>query len=204
MSEEAKKKIIFDIESAAASLLTDDEICQSLDISVDVLTKHYDVVEKARLKVKQKLNAKRILSANQSGNNIEELLKTIPDNDYRRKNIKTGEKKVTGIVVGRGENKKVIPPEEVFKLAKMWCTMQEIADWFEIPRETLKYNFSDLIAKGRAETKQALRKSQIKAAIGGNTSMMIWLGKNILGQSDQPVSNEANQILPWLGDSTEE
>ena len=203
MSEEKDKKIIFDIETAAASLLTDDEICQSLDITVDVLANHYEVVEKARLKVKQKLNAKRILSANQSGNNIEELLKTIPDNDYKRKNIKTGKKTITGIVVGRGDNKKVIPPEEVFKLAKMWCTMQEIADWFGIPRETLKYNFSDLIAKGRSETKQALRKAQIKNALGGNTSMQIWLGKNILGQSDNPINTGEDKVLPWLEESGE-
>lgn len=105
-----------------------------------------------------------------------------------------------GLVVGRGENKKVIPPDEVIKLAKLWCTMQEIADWFEIPRETLKYNFSDLIAKGRAETKQALRRAQLKNALGGNTSMQIWLGKNILGQTDQPVSTENSQVLPWNDD----
>ena len=108
-----------------------------------------------------------------------------------------------GLVVGRGENKKVVPPDEVIKLAKLWCSMQEIAEWFEIPRETLKYNFSDLIAKGRAETKQALRRSQIKSALGGNTTMLIWLGKNILGQNDNPINNSEDQILPWLEGSDE-
>ena len=103
-----------------------------------------------------------------------------------------------GLIVGRGDNKKVIPPDEVLKLAKLWCSMQEMADWFEIPRETLKYNFSDLIAKGRAETKQALRRAQIKSALSGNTSMMIWLGKNILGQQNDPIAADSSQILPWL------
>jgi hypothetical protein len=73
-----------------------------------------------------------------------------------------------------------------------------MAEWFEIPRETLKYNFSDLIAKGRSETKQALRRAQIKSALGGNTSMQIWLGKNILGQADQPINKDNTQVLPWL------
>ena len=123
--------------------------------------------------------------------------------DYNRKNKKWGKMTKEGLVVGRGENKKVVPPDEVIKLAKLWCSMQEIAEWFEIPRETLKYNFSDLIAKGRAETKQALRRSQIKSALGGNTTMLIWLGKNILGQNDNPINNSEDQILPWLEGSDE-
>ena len=123
--------------------------------------------------------------------------------DYNRKNKKWGTLTKEGLVVGRGDNQKVIPPDEVEKLAKLWCSMQEIADWFGIPRETLKYNFSDLIAKGRAETKQALRRAQLKNALGGNTSMQIWLGKNILGQSDNPINNESVQVLPWLEEDTD-
>jgi hypothetical protein len=75
--------------------------------------------------------------------------------------------------------------------------MEEMADWFQINRETLKYNFSDYIAKGRAELKRRLRAAQIKTAMGGNASMLIWLGKNILGQSDNPQDSDANSPLPW-------
>lgn len=118
--------------------------------------------------------------------------------DYNRKNKKWGTMTKEGLIVGRGDNKTIVAPDEVIKLAKLWCTMQEMAEWFEIPRETLKYNFSDLIAKGRSETKQALRRAQIKSALGGNTSMQIWLGKNILGQAESPVNTENSQVLPWL------
>ena len=201
--KELEKQIKSQIESAAASLLDDDEICTSLNITPKDLEKHYEVVENARLKVKQRLNAKRILNANNTGEKVEDIIKDIPENTYKRKKPKTATKEVEGVVVGRGENKTVVPPEEVYKLAKLWCSMQEIADWFEIPRETLKYNFSDLIAKGRAETKQALRRAQLKNALGGNTSMQIWLGKNILGQSDQPLNNESSQVLPWLDGESE-
>ena len=140
--------------------------------------------------------------------------KTMGLGDHKRQDPKWGtiEKKdakgnviavLEGLIVGRGDNKQVIIPEDVEKLAKLWCTFNEIADWFSIPVETLKYNFSDIIAKGRAETKQALRKAQLKAAITGNTTMMIWLGKNILGQSDNPINNSEDQILPWLEGSDE-
>jgi hypothetical protein len=103
-----------------------------------------------------------------------------------------------GIVVGRG--KKVVIPEEVEKLAKLWCTDKEIAEWFGIDANTLKYNFRDIITKGRIETKQALRRAQLKNALQGNTTMLIFLGKAILGQSDQPMQSDENNILPWMDD----
>ena len=117
------------------------------------------------------------------------------------KKDKSGTVTKKGIVVGR--NKKVVVPEEVEKLAKLWCTNQEIAEWFGIDTNTLKYNFSDLIAKGRSETKQALRRAQLKNALEGNTVMQIWLGKNILGQKESPINEDMNKILPWSDDATE-
>ena len=66
--------------------------------------------------------------------------------------------------------------------------------------ERLKYNFYPYILKGQEETKQKLRHAQIKSALSGNATMLIWLGKNILGQSDSPLDSEANQPLPWSDD----
>lgn len=117
-----------------------------------------------------------------------------------RKNPKWGVVTRQGLVVGRGDNKKVIPPDEVWKLAAMGCTMEEMSDWFQINRETLKYNFSDYIQKGRAELKRRLRAAQIRVALDGNASMLIWLGKNLLGQSDNPGITDDQKILPWSDD----
>ncbi len=101
-----------------------------------------------------------------------------------------------GIAVGR--DKTVIVPEEVEALARLHCNYKEMADFFGVNVETLKYNFSDIILKARSETKQALRKAQIKLALGGNATMLIWLGKNILDQSEQPGNKEEiDKILPW-------
>lgn len=120
--------------------------------------------------------------------------------EYKRKHEKWGTMEKQGLVVGRGDNKRVIPPDEVYKLACLYCSYQEIADWFAIPRETLKYNFRDLIQKGYNSTKQGLRRAQIEVAMKGNVSMLIWLGKNMLGQSDNPIEAGETQPLPWTDD----
>lgn len=185
------------IESAAASLLNDEEICKSCDITEDQLVEHYDVVERSRVKLKQKLNARRVVAANQTGN-ADDVLRDIPANEYRRKNPRTGTLSKEGVVVGRGDNKTVVPPDEVYKLARLGCTLEEISDWFGVPRETLKYNFNDLLLKARSETRQSLRRAQIKLALQGNAAMLIWLGKNMLQQGDQgPVGSDQDNILPW-------
>jgi hypothetical protein len=33
--------------------------------------------------------------------------------------------------------------------------------------------------------------------MGGNPTMLIFLGKNLLGQSDAPITTQEAQILPW-------
>ena len=124
--------------------------------------------------------------------------------DYKRKHERWGTMEKQDRVVCRGDNKRVIPPNEVYILACLYCSYQEIADWFEIPRETLKYNFRDLIQKGYNSTKQQLRRAQIDVALKGNVSMLIWLGKNMLGQSDQPIDAGDVQPLPWSDDPIEQ
>ena len=121
---------------------------------------------------------------------------------YQVKNIRYGEKTVRGRVVGR--NKTVIPEEEFEKLAELHCTWQEISDWYSVPVSTLRDNFADLYQKGTTKTKQRLRQAQLKLAMNGDRSMLIWLGKNILGQSDQPINTESTNVLPWLEQQDEE
>ena len=108
----------------------------------------------------------------------------------------------SGIEVGRGENRQVIDPEEVYKLARLGCNYEEMSDWFQIPANTLKYNFSDIIAKGRSELKQSLRRAQLQAAMNLQPTLLVWLGKNLLGQSDSPnVESADEKILPWCSDT---
>jgi hypothetical protein len=114
---------------------------------------------------------------------------------YKVKNIRYGEKTVRGRVIGR--SKTVIPEEQVYELAKLHCTNKEMADFFDVPLSTFTDNFRDIITKGKLETKQRLRAAQLKLALNGDRTLLIWLGKNILGQSEQPINTEATQVLPW-------
>jgi hypothetical protein len=105
---------------------------------------------------------------------------------------------VFGYEVGRGLRKKIVTPEDVYKLATIGCTDSEIARWFDIKEDTLKYNFAEILVKGRDDVKMALRRAQLKLALSGNAVMQIWLGKNLLGQSDNPTNSDANAPLPFV------
>ena len=123
----------------------------------------------------------------------------IPDSPTsKRKTRKTATIEVEGVVVGR--DKKVVPPRDVERLAQMGCKDSEIAEWFGIDENTLRYNFSVELLKGKLALNQSLRQAQIRLALSGNATMLIWLGKNILGQSENPTDSEANAPLPWTDD----
>lgn len=113
----------------------------------------------------------------------------------KRKTRKTSVFEVEGVVVGR--DKKIIPPNDVYKLAAIGCKNQEIANWFGIDENTLTYNFSVELLKGRENLKQSLRRAMISNALKGNAAVQIFLAKNLLGMSDNPMDNEANAPLPW-------
>ena len=121
---------------------------------------------------------------------------SVQDNHYRVKKIKYGEKIVRGRVIGR--NKVVIPEDEVAQLSQYHCTNKEMADFYGVPLQTFMDNFRDIINKNRIITKQRLRKAQLDLALKGDRVMLIWLGKNILGQAESPVNTDNSQVLPWL------
>ena len=118
-----------------------------------------------------------------------------------RREPKIGEKIVTGLIVGR--DKKVIPQCEVEHLASLGCTDRDIAEYFAVSESTLRYNFSSELIKGRHQLKTSLRQKQIQVALEGNPTLLIWLGKNILGQSETQISNN-KEILPFTDDIDED
>ena len=100
-----------------------------------------------------------------------------------------------GKLVGR--DKTPILSADVFKLAAIGCKDIEIADWFGVDGNTLRYNFNVELLKGRLTLSQSLRRKQIEVAMSGQVSMLIFLGKNLLGQSDSPLATQEAAILPW-------
>lgn len=138
-------------------------------------------------------------------NSVESEYEVIPyEEPPPRDPSKTGNKpkqlkaiEVYGYEVGRGNRKKVVVPEDIYRLAAIGCTDREIALWFDIKEDTLRYNFAEILAKGREDIKMALRNAMIKNALNGNAVMQIWLSKNWLGYSDNPQNTEDTKPLPW-------
>ncbi|MDQ7818179.1 MAG: hypothetical protein RDU14_14225 [Melioribacteraceae bacterium] len=71
------------------------------------------------------------------------------------------------------------------RLAKCGLTNKEIADALGYDENTLKRNFEIFLIKGRANLKERLKRKQIQVAMQGNVTMLIWLGKQYLGQAEK-------------------
>lgn len=113
--------------------------------------------------------------------------------------VKEGTKIVHGLIVGR--NKIVVPPEEVEDLASLGCTDRDIANWFGIDENTLRYSFSDYLLKGRENLKISLRRAMLKnACVNLNAAVQIFLAKNMLGMSDNGMRTDASNVLPFTDD----
>ena len=78
-----------------------------------------------------------------------------------------------------------IDTEQVEKLASFGCTNTEIASFFGCSNDLIEKSYSDYLRKGRDKGKIRLRQLQMRSAERGNVAMLIWLGKNMLGQSDK-------------------
>jgi hypothetical protein len=131
----------------------------------------------------------------------EEINSNVDAKPYAVTNVKYGEKIVVGRIIGR--NKTVIPEEQVAYLAGIHCTNKEIADFFDVPLQTLVDNFRDILTKNRLITKQRLRKAQLDLALKGDKTMLIWLGRNMLGQTENPIDAGDDKVLPWTTTDTE-
>lgn len=90
--------------------------------------------------------------------------------------------------------------EIVESVAQCHCTEEEIASILDVSVDTLKTKenaetFSECIKRGREYGKASLRRWQFEKAKKGNTTMLIWLGKQILGQKDKiDIAADADQL----------
>lgn len=96
-----------------------------------------------------------------------------------------------------GRKQKEIDQEEFEKLCLIQCTKQEMASWFRVSEDTIerwaKRTYGKVFAEVHEEKKQggriSLRRAQFQEAIKGNTALLIWLGKQYLGQTDVEKSD---------------
>lgn len=106
---------------------------------------------------------------------------------------KRGTLKVGRSANGPGAPRIEFDLENLCELARIGCTNETIAHMLGVGKATLQRRIAeqgeipDAIAKGRASVEISLRTHQLAWALGsrpGNVTMMIWLGKQMLGQRD--------------------
>tara|TARA_R110000796_G_scaffold94486_1_gene199354 strand:+ start:2728 stop:3114 length:387 start_codon:yes stop_codon:yes gene_type:complete len=102
--------------------------------------------------------------------------------------------------------------DEQFKtiegMARIQCTQVEICDIFEVTEKTLNValkkhsgtTFSQLIKKNASHGKASVRRGQWKLATEKlNPTMLIWLGKQHLGQTDKVESTGGVEVHHFDG-----
>ena len=93
-----------------------------------------------------------------------------------------------------------IDTKQLEQLASFGCTNREIASFFGCSEHLIKKSYSSFLTKGKDAGKIRLRKLQWTAAEKGNTPMLIWLGKQILDQTDKQELTEIKPISEVLFD----
>lgn len=84
-----------------------------------------------------------------------------------------------------GRPKLQLDEEQITQLAAINCSLAEMGAVLNCDAKTLTSRFSSVIEKGRQSGKMSLKRKQWEMAMGGNITMLIWLGKQYLGQSDK-------------------
>jgi hypothetical protein len=117
-----------------------------------------------------------------------------------------------------GRPKKIIDQEQFEALCEIQCTQVEICSVLKVSEKTLiKWvdetygdTFSNIYKTKSGLGKMSLRRWQFDKAKQGSVPMLIWLGKQYLGQSDKNEITETvagtklDSLLEQLDDSNRE
>ena len=90
---------------------------------------------------------------------------------------------------------------ELEKLCMLHCTDQEIANYFgvtteRIERERNSPQFAEVMERGKAKGKIAIRRGQMRLLERGSSTIAVLLGKQILGQREEVYAT--NQPIPVI------
>ena len=118
--------------------------------------------------------------------------KPIKKKAVRKSRARPGKKPGKG--AGAGRPRLRIDPDLVKQMAGILCTMEEMASVLGCSVDTLERNFADAIKKGRDQGRAALRRLQWQGAQSGNPTMLIWLGKQLLAQTDKMIQEHTGAI----------
>lgn len=118
--------------------------------------------------------------------------------------------------MARPQKEAKLTEEQIENLAAFGCTDEEISVLSGLSETEIKRSFGPLLKKGRAGLRSNLRSAQVKKALGvyvpdydkqGNrvdlylsppdNTMLIWLGKQYLAQSDKVETKDTSEPIDW-------
>ena len=88
--------------------------------------------------------------------------------------------------------------EALEALCRLNCTLDEIGAYFTVSVKTVERrykeedDFAAAVDRGRAQGRLSLRRKQIELVDNGNATMAIWLGKQLLNQTDKQEIDQYN------------
>ena len=97
-----------------------------------------------------------------------------------------------------GRPKKKLDYELIGRLASIQCTQAEVASVLGVSLSKLDKDeeFKRIFFEKKEGGRASLRRQQWKLAESGNPTMLIWLGKQYLGQSDKKdVAHSGEQTV---------
>ena len=82
--------------------------------------------------------------------------------------------------------------DQLASMCRIHCTKEECAQVLGVSEDTIDRRLNEETGEGfaafykkhQANGKTSLRRAQMKSALDGNATMLIWLGKQILGQKE--------------------
>jgi hypothetical protein len=80
---------------------------------------------------------------------------------------------------------KEIDEDKLEQLASLGLSNTEIASVLDCSHDLIEQKFHDVLEWGRQKRNASLRRKQFEIAISGNPTMLIWLGKQFLDQTDK-------------------
>ena len=78
-----------------------------------------------------------------------------------------------------------IDEAQLKQLASIGLSSGEMAAVLDCSIDTLERNYMEVMETGRQMRNASLKRSQFAMATAGNATMLIWLGKQYLGQKDK-------------------
>jgi len=106
----------------------------------------------------------------------------------------------------RGRPFPVIDWGAVDRLLAIQCTLREVAAFIDVSEDTVEravqrehgMGFRDYSAQKGARGLVSLRRKQFEIALAGDKTMLIWLGKQHLGQADKLQTESRDLTLEEL------